>query len=399
MISLPELYNRILLNTAKVVNLPAIEDESQLNHTVQELVTECLKDLRKLHSQLIELSMFSPNDHLDDISTQDLIYLSVPYIFSEVQGRVNTPNRVDRLNSLVLSETYLKSFLSLLEQYEIVPAEERTLYDRKVAQVADPAKRRDLKINQYRKEKELVAKIQASSTLLAIGRRRSRAHAIDVTPTDYELISSLLPNPKLKEEEELDSEMEEVLRETSLLLLRLLFVHASTQLQSMVLELELLRNAPPSPTIPPVNEDERYKRKKAEDDAWKLDIPVGGGPDSKGPLMDLSGKPLRPFTILPSGGAERASLQSQVFGPGHRLPTMSIDEYLEIERQRGNILTGGGAASQEAPTSFEQLAIASEMDGTAEGEIKTELKRQKEENWALYTEANPRGAGNTMNRG
>lgn len=67
----------------------------------QELVAECLKDLKKLHSQVIERSIFSPNDLLDDISTQDLLYLTVPYIFAEVQGRVNTPKRVDRLNSLV----------------------------------------------------------------------------------------------------------------------------------------------------------------------------------------------------------------------------------------------------------------------------------------------------------
>ena len=51
---------------------------------------------------------------------------------------------------------------------------------------------------------------------------------------------------------------------------------------------------------------------------------------------------LRPFTILPSGAGERERFQNQVFGPSHRLPTMSIDEYLEIERQRGNIITGGG---------------------------------------------------------
>lgn len=57
------------------------------------------------------------------------------------------------------------------------------------------------------------------------------------------------------------------------------------------------------------------------------------------------------------------------------------------------------AASQAAPTSSEQLALDSEMDGTTQGEIKVEEKRQKEESWAMYTEANPRGAGNTMNRG
>jgi len=53
-------------------------------------------------------------------------------------------------------------------------------------------------------------------------------------------------------------------------------------------------------------------------------------------------QPLRPFTILPAGAANRARFQGQVFGPGHNLPTMSIDEYLQIERERGNILSGGG---------------------------------------------------------
>ena len=54
-------------------------------------------------------------------------------------------------------------------------------------------------------------------------------------------------------------------------------------------------------------------------------------------------QPLRLFTIVPTReAADRARLQAQVFGPDHTLPTMSVDEYLEIERQRGKIITGGG---------------------------------------------------------
>jgi immunoglobulin-binding protein 1 len=56
-------------------------------------------------------------------------------------------------------------------------------------------------------------------------------------------------------------------------------------------------------------------------------------------------------------------------------------------------------ASETAPTSSEQLAFDAEMDGTAEGEAKEEMKRQKDENWARFTDENPKGAGNTMNRG
>lgn len=60
---------------------------------------------------------------------------------------------------------------------------------------------------------------------------------------------------------------------------------------------------------------------------------------------------------------------------------------------------GYSPASQSAPTSSEQLAIDAEMDGTAEGELKAEEKRGKDESWARYTDENPRGSGNTMNRG
>lgn len=98
---------------------------------------------------------------------------------------------------------------------------------------------------------------------------------------------------------------------------------------------------------------------------------------------------------------------------------MSIDEYLQIEQERGKFISGGGYVisislppsteltcivkrspqSEAEPTSSEQLAIDAEQDGTAYGEDKAEQKRLKDENWSRYTEANPKGAGNTMNRG
>jgi immunoglobulin-binding protein 1 len=55
--------------------------------------------------------------------------------------------------------------------------------------------------------------------------------------------------------------------------------------------------------------------------------------------------------------------------------------------------------SVEGPTTSEQLALDAEMEGTSFGEEKAEEKRLKDENWARYTDENPRGQGNTMNRG
>ena len=61
-------------------------------------------------------------------------------------------------------------------------------------------------------------------------------------------------------------------------------------------------------------------------------------------LISGGGRVLRPFTILPTtnGLSDRERFQGEVFRSSHRLPTMTIDEYLEEERRRGNIITGGG---------------------------------------------------------
>lgn len=57
-------------------------------------------------------------------------------------------------------------------------------------------------------------------------------------------------------------------------------------------EVELLQNAPPSPIHSPSEdiEDPRDKQRQKEKEIWKLDIPVPGGPDGKGPLLDPTGK-------------------------------------------------------------------------------------------------------------
>ncbi|KLU86273.1 hypothetical protein MAPG_05289 [Magnaporthiopsis poae ATCC 64411] len=99
----------------------------------------------------------------------------------------------------------------------------------------------------------------------------------------------------------------------------------------------------------------------------------------------LSGRPLQPFTIV--GDRDRAELARGVFRPGHNLPTMSIDEYLEEERRRGGIIEGGGEASGVVP----------EPD---EDDIeKADAEMYKARAWDEYVEANPRGSGNTLNRG
>ncbi|KAF6763899.1 serine/threonine protein phosphatase PP2A-associated protein [Ephemerocybe angulata] len=390
-VSLPALYASALDGISKLINLPPSSEEKQ------QLVTQSLATLKTVHSRIVELSLFSPNETVEDIATRDLIYLSLPFVLAEVLGRVQNSGRSARLESIAQTQRYLKTFTYLLETYAIVPEVERELYEKQASAIRDPAKKRELKINQFKKERDLKNRIQT------LRKRRSQEPVSDDLPSTFDLIASLLPAPSEgKETKESDTETDEILRETTLILLRLLYAQAQGQLEGLQQEEELLKMAPPSPEIRggSLEQDERVRRREEEASMWRLDAPrPSGGPDGKGPLLDSSGRILRPFTILPSDAGERQRLQAEVFGPSHNLPTMSIDEYLQIEKDSGRIITGGGAASQNAPTTSEQLQLDSELDGTAFAEEREEQKRQKDEKWAIYTDENPRGAGNTMNRG
>ncbi|TFK54616.1 TAP42-like protein [Heliocybe sulcata] len=378
-------FNRALSGASEAFDMPTIDDKTQ------DVIQSALADLRNVDGRVNGLSLFSPNETLEDIATRDLVYLFVPYVISEVQGRVKAVDPLERLKLLLLAQRHLRTFLSNLENYGIISEAEQAAYEKADAMMANPAQRRDAKIQQYKREKEIKNKIEA------LQKRRRQWPTDDRYPNDFTSIMSLLSTPSDASNIDDEDDLDDALRETTLLLLRLTYAQARTQAENMNQELDLLRGAISHDVSS--GDERREERTEREGDTWRLDSVPRGGPDGRGPLMDASGRPLRPFTILGSNAAERTRLQAEVFGPDHRLPTMSVDEYLEIERQRGNIITGGGPQSAERLTTSEQLALDAEMDGTAFAEEKAEEKRQKDEQWARFTDANPRGAGNTMNRG
>lgn len=71
---------------------------------MQELLTQSLNDLESLRHQISELSLFSPDEVFEDISTRDIIYLFVPYVFSEVQSRLQSIGKSARMNTIVQTE-------------------------------------------------------------------------------------------------------------------------------------------------------------------------------------------------------------------------------------------------------------------------------------------------------
>jgi immunoglobulin-binding protein 1 len=222
--------------------------------------------------------------------------------------------------------------------------------------------------------------------------------------------------------QEMDVKTPSSLRSYLLMLCHLHALLAINALDSTYTELELLMSMPSNAEALSRERAGREKdeadRRQKPDEEWKLDQRWGASNTT--PLLDGKGKPQRPFTILPGGSSTtnggqasmgasgvqnqmdaRQQLRNQVFQPSHRLPTMSIDEYLEEEQRRGNIISGGGQASADAPTSSELLALRSQGHrvGTREADEADEEQRRKAINWDEFEENNPKGMGNTMNRG
>lgn len=382
---LPALYAGALSAASRAENLPTIDDGTQ------ELLRSALSDLKQVNSRVTALALFSANDTLEDISTRDLVYLTVPFVLAEVENRVRFTEPDERMINLSRVQNHLKTFVSNLGYLGVVSEAEHTLHTQ-MPSIEDAAKRREAKIQQYKAEQDLRARIEA------VRKRRRQQPVGGGSSNVFDLALSLLPPTSRSSaaNDDDETETEDILREATLLLLKLCYVQACSRLESLEQELELLRSAPPPPSHPPPLAKEQHEKTK-EEVTWKLEkTPQTSRGD---PLLDPGGKPLQPFTILPSSISDRARFQAQVFKSSHRLPTMTIDEYLEVERQRGNIITGGGRQSETGLTSSEQLAVDSEMEGTAFGEMKSEEKRQKDEQWAQFKDANPRGAGNMMNRG
>lgn len=89
-------------------------------------------------------------------------------------------------------------------------------------------------------------------------------------------------------------------------------------------------------------------------------------PASKDSTNDKLTKIEKPFKLVKD--RDRKQIAADAFKYGHNLPTMTIDEYLELEKKRGNIITGGGAAS----------GVKKEIDEDDQAALEIELMKARE---------------------
>lgn len=389
-------YNRVVAG-GEADRLAMSQDDASLTATLSaafelasshnaasEKVLQMLSDVARTADAL---SVISPNDRLDEISTPALRMFLIPSLQADVQTRARIDPAEDRVTQrrkqVDASIGAARTFFAMVRRHSALPDSVVTLlrpYMTKDAQQPmAPADKRMFKIQVLKLEKAAQARLVAFRD----------AYRHRPTPPADVFYDSLVESGA---DDDDDTEMVPVvsatlevppvahLRSYLMLLIVLHALRTANALESLLQEKELLQ-APPMPEAPDA----------PTDTTWRLD-PSWTSPASDAPLLSESGRPLRPFTIIP----KREQLKSEVFRPSHRLPTMSIDEYLEEETRRGRILP---STDKDAPTPRAQRQVESEQDGTRTADEAEEAARQEAIYWDAYTESHRRGEGNTMNRG
>ncbi|KAJ9644700.1 Type 2A phosphatase-associated protein 42 [Coniosporium tulheliwenetii] len=297
-----------------------------------------------------QVSLFSPNETADDIASGDIQYLLVNFWIAELLLRITGG---DRKSHLLNARTSLESFLKLVDSYDLLSPSDSKLLETyqegpdvfSTASTRDAAARRETKIARFREEKALKQKLEyLQQNPSALQNDDGTLRELQMTNVTY-------------------------------------CVHQTFQLlESIAQELQILAMAPPPP--PPGQDqgtaDPRLRNgRNVGGYSERLDPAVSSLTSRSGPILSKDGKPLRPFTLLDN----RQRLQQGVFRPDHSLPTMTIDEYLEEEKKEVESSTEGANKPNE-----DDLEKADE-------------ETMKARAWDEFKEDNPKGSGNTLNRG
>lgn len=326
----------------------AIEDSSlsSSDQKYQEMVKTAIQHLLTVSTLIDKLSLFSANETLEDINTKDLKYLLVDYYLGELLLKRAGDQR---LNIVMSAQNRFNIFLANCLTHQILGKAEKESYERVENPPKDPNDLRKEKIERHKKTKELNALI-VSLTKKLQGNKGKMVNQVN--------------NNNNNEDEDDD---EEVDRELTLAIFHLFIENTFENLQMVKRELEILQHM------------EKMKQ-AGEDPAKKL--------EEERRAQQAQAKPLKPIVIENT----REVLAKQVFQPGWRQPTMTLDEYLELEKQRGNIIEGGGPQQEIRMKQEKEEKLTRDSDADADEEI------YKQREFDEFKDLNPRGQGNRYNR-
>ncbi|KAK9379251.1 TAP42-like family-domain-containing protein [Kockiozyma suomiensis] len=352
----------VVIHTASLgSSAPSTQDlQTPNSEKYQALLNECIESFKACQLKSEQLALFSDNEIIDDVATESILFLTIDYYLATLNDKIYTADIAGRRPLAIKSKQLYLQFLNQSDSYELLntesakilhyitkaPVDTPTFTTAFASSHKNPADQRAAKIAKFKREKQV---------------------------EDYvkDLRSQMLAKNDLQEDSD-----DDIARDLYLKQLELFIERSFNAIQGLDAELEILAFAASRPPPLPRVASPISSESKKDDYSDKVDLP---GRNSQ-PLLTAQGRVNRPFMIV----SKREQLKNNVFKPDYTLPTMTIDEYLEEERRQGNIIEGGG------PDSAKKTEI-DEDDDKAQDEETYRLRQ-----WDEFTEANPRGSGNTM---
>lgn len=343
-------------------------ESSGLRHDLksfQELVASSLKGFKFLQSIVEDLSLFSSNENLEEISTSALPFVAIHYYESRLMMEILTDsngNMFDSNNMLEMKQKSLRiAFLKLarflhdLEALGNILTKEQVVKFNSFENGFDPSETRILN-NPVTRRAEKIANFKIEREL------RQKLEILD----DYYAKS----NHDIGSEDIFMSLDEEVVRTIYIDQLKYFALKSFENLELITLELQVLGNRP-------TFERQKIHRVLKQDESDELGYTTRLEVDPNKPkkisdILTKQGKILQPFTITNN----KQELRKQVFGTGQVLPSMTVEEYLDYELSNGKMLKEDSSTKNY-----------SSEDEDSEAEIE---KRE----WDDWKDDHPKGSGN-----
>ncbi|KAI1319003.1 hypothetical protein EDD11_005201 [Mortierella claussenii] len=324
---------------------------SSTSDEYQAKVNDSIRGFERAETMVRQLSLFSDNEFMEDISTKDLRFLLTKYYLGELFLKRHGQ---DRYTDLMVSKEHFDHFLLQCETHDILTAQDKKYLEQLTTDAPrDAATRRGEKIARFKREKEMRNQIQEYHKVLG------------TTSSGYE--------------GDLSPEFEDQYRDFVLLHIQFAIFQTMEQLVGIQQELPMLKQMQERRAAQSSGDDRTVSR--GQEDARDSKVDDSRIWNATGPLMDPQGRPLRPFVIT----NKRTEMMKGVFRPGHSLPTMSIEEYLDQEIERGNFLSGGTEEPKKK-----------EVDDNDEAGLEAETLKSR--NWDDFKDDNPKGWGNRGGR-
>ncbi|KAK8820115.1 hypothetical protein WA577_006183 [Blastocystis sp. JDR] len=284
-------YNRLSTEYFK----PTDPTGGELIESLEKHAKECELQIRREH-------VFSINETIKDISTDDIKYLMVGYYLSFVLQK----GMKDRLQRLERATSYIESFLDVLRRCEILEKDDEKQYEYYLEMAEkqtkpDMSKARDEKIRRYRVDKECEKRL---AEIKMMEEKKEKGGIVD----------------------------EDLEREKWILALQSCARKCLNDLDSIPQELEILRYM--------------EKMKEAGKDPRQE---VARGYEA------ASQKPMQVLKIGRDLSVTRESIKADVFKPWWNLPTRSMDDYAEQEMRHMREVEAAQAAAPKPDMRMKEL--------------------------------------------